>query len=172
MRGQSAPTNATPSPHARLEECPHCDAHLRSAARHCYSPITRPNLCRVGTIPNASDSAWRQQGGPLCLQAVNDKWNWPATHWRQSGRHSRILRAGSGLGTLDKRWPPHSWGCDGQVKEGNAPSENRGTGHPPKRPFTYISRASGRPAESRFLWKAPWRPATVEDCFGKIPANL
>jgi hypothetical protein len=55
MRRQSAPRNTTPSPLARLEECPHRDAHLRSAARHCHSPITRPSfmsrLERIRTLP-------------------------------------------------------------------------------------------------------------------------
>jgi hypothetical protein len=55
MRRQSAPTNATPSPLARLDECPHRDAHLRSAARHCHPPITRPSfmsrLERIRTLP-------------------------------------------------------------------------------------------------------------------------
>jgi len=55
MRRQSAPTNATPSPLARFDECPHRDAHLRSAARHCHPPITRPSfmsrLERIRTIP-------------------------------------------------------------------------------------------------------------------------
>ena len=55
MHRQSAPTNATPSPLARLEECPHRDAHLRSAARHCHPPIARPSsmsrLERIRTIP-------------------------------------------------------------------------------------------------------------------------
>ena len=46
MRRQSAPTNATPRPGAPLDECPHRDAYLRSAARHCHPPITRPALCR------------------------------------------------------------------------------------------------------------------------------
>src|SRR5258708_2822747 len=55
MRRQSAPTNATPSPLARFDECPHRDAHLRSAARHCHPPITRPSfmsrLERIRTLP-------------------------------------------------------------------------------------------------------------------------
>ena len=55
MRRQSAPTNATPSPLARLDECPHRDAQLRSAARHCHPPITRPSfmsrLERIRTLP-------------------------------------------------------------------------------------------------------------------------
>src|SRR4029077_15960778 len=55
MRRQSAPTNATPSPLAHLEECPHRGAHLRSAACHCHSPITRPSfmsrLERIRTLP-------------------------------------------------------------------------------------------------------------------------
>src|SRR5258706_16069258 len=55
MRRQSAPTNATPSPLARFDECPHRDAHLRSAARHCHPPITRPSLMsrleRIRTLP-------------------------------------------------------------------------------------------------------------------------
>ena len=55
MRRQSEPTNATPRPLAPLDECPHRDAHLRSAARHCHPPITRPSfmsrLERIRTIP-------------------------------------------------------------------------------------------------------------------------
>jgi hypothetical protein len=50
-----APTNATPTPLARLDECPHRHAELRSAARHCHPPITRPSfmsrLERIRTIP-------------------------------------------------------------------------------------------------------------------------
>jgi hypothetical protein len=55
MHRQSAPTNATPGPLARLDECPYRDAHLRSAARHCHPPITRPSfmsrLERIRTLP-------------------------------------------------------------------------------------------------------------------------
>src|SRR5260370_8334954 len=55
MRRQSSPTNATPSPLARFAECPHRDAHLRSAARHCHPPIPRPSfmsrLERIRTLP-------------------------------------------------------------------------------------------------------------------------
>jgi hypothetical protein len=58
-------TNATPSPIARFDECPHHDAHLRSAARHCHPPITRPAYVEIGTNLNDSGSAWRQQGGLL-----------------------------------------------------------------------------------------------------------
>jgi hypothetical protein len=66
MRRQSAPTNAAPRPLAPLDECPHRDAHLRSAARHCHPPITRPSPnVEIGTKPNASGSVWRQQGGPF-----------------------------------------------------------------------------------------------------------
>src|SRR5260370_42107835 len=55
MRRQSGPTNATPSPLARFDECPHRDAPLRSAARHCHPPFTRPSflsrLERIRTLP-------------------------------------------------------------------------------------------------------------------------
>src|SRR6478752_9064662 len=48
-------TNATPNPPAPLDERPHRAAHLRSAARHCHPPITRPSfmsrLERIRTIP-------------------------------------------------------------------------------------------------------------------------
>jgi hypothetical protein len=44
MRRQIAPTNAAPTP--RLDECPHCDAQLRSAARHCHPPMPARSLCR------------------------------------------------------------------------------------------------------------------------------
>src|ERR1700723_2425594 len=54
MRRQSAPTNATP-PLARLKECPYRTPHLRSAARHCHPPMTRPSfmsrLERNRTLP-------------------------------------------------------------------------------------------------------------------------
>src|SRR6267142_2626242 len=57
-------TNATPNPLAPLDERPHRDAHLRSAARHCHPPITRPSfMSRLETNPNDSGSVWRQQGG-------------------------------------------------------------------------------------------------------------
>ena len=53
MPRQSASTNATPL--APLDKCPHRDAYLRSAARHCRPPITRPSfmsrLERIRTIP-------------------------------------------------------------------------------------------------------------------------
>src|SRR5712671_2521773 len=55
MRRQSTPTNATPNPLAPLDERPHRDAHLRSAARHCHPPNTCPSfmsrLERIRTIP-------------------------------------------------------------------------------------------------------------------------
>src|SRR6267378_2012782 len=48
-------TNAMPNPLAPLDERPHRDAHLRSAARHCHPPITRPSfmsrLERIRTLP-------------------------------------------------------------------------------------------------------------------------
>src|SRR5882757_9459743 len=57
-------TNATPNPLAPLDERPHRDAHLRSAARHCHSPDYPSQLyVEIGTNPNDSGSVWRQQGG-------------------------------------------------------------------------------------------------------------
>jgi len=52
MRRQIAPTNAAPSPPARLDECPHRGTQLRSAARHCHPfDYASPALVEVGMIP-------------------------------------------------------------------------------------------------------------------------
>jgi hypothetical protein len=107
MRRQSAPTNATPV--APLDECPHRDTHLQSAARHCHPPITWPSfmsrLERIRTIPVVyggnravlfetrsaaapPDSPMRRPGSPGLLTV------------RQPNPHQRLARVVRGLSAL------------------------------------------------------------------------